>query len=128
MTQPQQEPPTEQTPAPSAGPTPAQPQGVPPGYPPPGYPPYPPPGYPPYGYPPPPLNTYAVLSLVLALALFPPLGIYFGIKAKEQIAQTGERGLELARVGVIAGWVLTGLMVLFFVLWCGFMATVASSS
>ena len=93
----------------------------------PGYPPQPPYGPPPYGAPygppqygPPPLNTYAILSLVLALAVFPPLGIYFGVKAKQQIAQTGERGIELATAGVICGWIISGLMGLVFLVWCGF--------
>ena len=83
-------------------------------------PPYPP--YPPYPYPypvQPPVNTYAILSVVFAFAVFAPLGIYFGNKAKQQIAQTGERGIELANVGVIAGWILTGLQAAFLVVWCG---------
>ena len=51
---------------------------------------------PPHGWYPPPMNTYAILSLVFALAVFPPLGIYFGNKAKREIAERGERGIELA--------------------------------
>jgi hypothetical protein len=35
-----------------------------------------PPPYQPY---PPPYNVYAILSLVLALFVLPPLGIYFGV-------------------------------------------------
>ncbi len=58
-------------------------------------PPQPPPPYPYVPYPPP-FNTYAILSLVFALFVFAPLGIYFGKVAKRQIAQTGERGIELA--------------------------------
>ncbi|GAA2401261.1 hypothetical protein Cme02nite_58740 [Catellatospora methionotrophica] len=78
-----------------------------------------PPPYP-YGpYPPqPPYNVYAILSLALGLFVLPPLGIYFGTKAKQQIAASGERGIELANAGVIVGWVLTGLFVAFFVIWC----------
>ena len=65
-------------------------------------------------YPPqlPPINMYAILSLVLALAVFPPLGIYFGTKAKRQIAQTGERGVELATAGLVVGWIFSGFMLL----------------
>jgi hypothetical protein len=65
------------------------------------------------------MNTYAILSVVFAFAVFAPLGIYFGSKAKEQIAQTGERGIELAKVGVIAGWILTCLQGAFLIVWCG---------
>jgi hypothetical protein len=91
----------------------------------------PPPTHPPYGYPPqyyphpvpPPYNTYAILAAILALLVLPPLGIYFGYKAKQQIAQTGERGIELAEVGIIAGWILTGLFAVILVVWCGFFLT-----
>jgi hypothetical protein len=87
-------------------------QGPPPSGPP--YQPYPP--YPPY---PPPVNTYAILSLVLAVAVFPPLGIYFGNKAKEQIARTGERGVELATVGIVLGWIFTAIFGALILIWCG---------
>jgi hypothetical protein len=86
------------------------------------YPP-PPPGYPGYpGYPPPyqpPYNTFAILSLVFAVFVFPPLGIFFGYKAKQQIAVSGERGLELATAGLITGWVLTSIYALFLIIFCG---------
>ncbi|MEU7824519.1 DUF4190 domain-containing protein [Catellatospora sp. NPDC049133] len=80
----------------------------------------PPPQQPPYPYypPQPPYNTYAILSLVLGIFVLPPLGIYFGNQAKKQIAASGERGIELANAGVIVGWVLTGLFLAFFVVWC----------
>jgi hypothetical protein len=71
----------------------------------------------------PPFNAYAIVSLVLSVAVFPPLGIYFGYKAKEQIARTGERGIELATVGVIVGWVFTGLAGVLILLWCGMALT-----
>jgi len=58
-------------------------------------------------YQPPPYNTLAVLALVLGIMVLPPLGIYFGHKAQQQIAQTGERGIELAKVGVVSGWIGT---------------------
>lgn len=77
---------------------------------------------PPYPYAPypPPFNTYAILSLVFAVFVFAPLGIYFGQVAKRQIAQTGERGIELANVGIICGWIFSVLLVI----WCGFFAFV----
>jgi peptidyl-prolyl cis-trans isomerase B (cyclophilin B) len=87
----------------------------------------PPPGYPAY-VPQPPLNTYALLSLVLGVMVLPPLGIYFGNKAKEQIAASGERGIELARVGVIVGWILTIVYGLFIVVWCCLAASLFSNS
>ncbi len=132
---------SEPEPRPAPPPSPDMPPpGQPSATPPPGYPPYghpPPPGYPGYGYPPPypypyvvqpPWNTYAILSLVFAFAVFAPLGIYFGTKAKEQIAQTGERGIELANIGVIAGWILTCLLAAFLVVWCAFFFTFLGSA
>jgi hypothetical protein len=91
-----------------------QPQGQ---QPPPIYQPAP---YNPYaGYrPPPPYNTYAILALIFAVAVLPPLGIYFGNLAKKQIAETGERGIELANAAVIVGWVLSGILAAGLILWC----------
>jgi len=100
---------------------PPTPQPVPPApaaYPPP-YGPYPPPPYVIL----PPVNTYAILAAIFAFVVFPPLGIYFGYKAREQIAQTGERGIELAKVGIVGGWIITGLQAAFLVVWCGFFLT-----
>jgi hypothetical protein len=95
------------------------PQGPPSGQPP--YPPYP------YPYQPAPqYNTYAILALVLAIFVFPPLGIYFGAKAKQQIAVSGERGIEFATAAVVIGWVLTGLFAAFFVVWCTMFGIFAS--
>jgi hypothetical protein len=71
----------------------------------------------------PPVNTYAILAAVFAFVVFPPLGIYFGRKAKEQIAQSGERGIELANVGIIAGWIISVLYGLFMIVWCGVAGT-----
>ncbi|GAA1658857.1 DUF4190 domain-containing protein [Catellatospora bangladeshensis] len=76
-----------------------------------------PPQYPPYQQPPQ-YNTYAILALVLAIFVLPPLGIYFGGKAKQQIAVTGERGVEFATAAVVIGWVLTGLFIAMIALWC----------
>jgi len=91
-----------------------QPQGQ---QPPPAYQPAP---YNPYGgyRPLPPYNTYAILALVLAVLVLPPLGIYFGKLAQKQVAETGERGIELANAAVIVGWVLSGILAVGFVLWC----------
>lgn len=124
MTQP---PPEEPSAAPESA---SQPPG--PGYPP--IQPYPgqwqpgqpyPPGYPPYYAP---YNTYAILSLVLTVAVFPPLGIYFGNKAKQQIAQTGERGTELATVGIVLGWIFTGIFGVAILIWCSAMGLMVSGS
>ncbi|MEV4415031.1 DUF4190 domain-containing protein [Catellatospora sp. NPDC049609] len=90
--------------------------------PPQGQPPYPPyPQYPPY-------NTYAILALVLAIFVFPPLGIYFGGKAKQQIAVSGERGVEFATAAVVIGWVLTGLFIAMFAVWCAMFGIFASTA
>src|SRR5215471_11074854 len=99
-------------------------ENQPPYYQPPYNPPYPPPppgypGYPNYGPYQPPYNTMAILSLVFAVFVFPPLGIYFGYRAKQQIALSGERGLELANAGLITGWVLTSIYALFLLFFCG---------
>ncbi|WP_240942678.1 DUF4190 domain-containing protein [Planosporangium thailandense] len=70
------------------------------------------------------MNTYAILSLVFAIAVFPPLGIYFGNKAKRQIAERGERGIELANAGVICGWIFSAFQGLVLIIWCGFGAAI----
>jgi len=75
-----------------------------------------PPPPPPYA---PPINLYAILSLVFAVFVLPPLGVYFGHKAKQEIARTGERGVELATAGIITGWVMTGILALLVIVWCG---------
>ena len=107
-------PPDPETPAPPPHPVPPVPSAHPQPYGP-----YPPPPYAVL----PPFNTYAILAAIFAFVVFPPLGIYFGYKAREQIAQTGERGIELAKVGIIGGWIITSLQAVFLVVWCGFMLT-----
>lgn len=84
------------------------------------------PQYPQYR-PAPPVNTYAILAVILAFVAFPPLGIYFGRKAREQIEQTGERGIELAKVGIVAGWILSCFYGLFVIVWCGFAGSLVFS-
>jgi hypothetical protein len=96
---------TDRPPTEEPGPYSGQPQYL--------YPPYPPP----YAYSPP-INLYAILALVFAVAVFAPLGIYFGHKAKAQIAQTGERGVELATAGIVVGWIFTAMFGLFILVWC----------
>ncbi len=54
------------------------------------------------------VNTFALLSL-LAAVLFAPVGIVLGAIALRQIAQTGERGRELALVGI---WIGIGVTLL----------------
>ena len=89
-----------------------------------------PPPQQPYQYPPPlpPYNLYAILSLVIGIAVFPPVGIYLGYKAKEEIARTGERGIELAQVGIVVGWVLTSLYAVVLIVWCGFVLTMMGTA
>lgn len=99
---------TEQTPAPN-----------------PPNPPYPPnPPNPPY---PPPYNLYAILSLIFSVAVLPPVGVYLGYKAKQQIEQTGERGIELAQVGIIVGWIFTAFFAVFILVWCGMFGMMMAS-
>ncbi|MEH1015687.1 DUF4190 domain-containing protein [Micromonospora sp. CPCC 206060] len=74
------------------------------------------------------MNTYAILSLVFAVMVFPPLGVYFGNRARDQIAQTGERGAELATAGIVVGWVFTIMYVVFIVVWCAMAGTLLSGS
>jgi hypothetical protein len=64
------------------------------------------------------MNTYAILSLVLGVAVLPPLGIYFGQQARKQIAVTGERGSELATAGIVIGWVLSSIFAASILLMC----------
>ena len=56
-------------------------------------------------------NAMAILALICAF-VFAPLGIVFGYMAKKQIKQTGEQGEGLANVGLVLGYVFTGLAVL----------------
>lgn len=80
-----------------------------PGY---GQPGYPQPGYP-QGYAvPQPTNSMAIVALILSF-VFAPLGIVFGIIARNQIKRTGESGSGLALAGIIIGSVFTALIVLY---------------
>jgi MFS family permease len=105
-------------PAPPGGPA-GYPVGDQTGYPQPGY----PAGYPGYGYgaPPAKTNSLAITSLVLALCgllcagLTAPVGAILGHVARRQIRERGEQGAGLALAGIIVGWILTGLLVVYIV-------------
>ena len=88
-------------------------------------------GYSPYGMPPP-NNSMAIASLVLALAglgcgITAPIGAVLGHVARRQIRSTGESGDGMALAGIIIGWIITGLMVLWIgLLVVGFATAVGS--
>ncbi|MGW1777200.1 DUF4190 domain-containing protein [Streptomyces sp. NPDC002104] len=77
-------------------------------------PPYQWPAPPPQGYPygPPPLNGFALASLLVGLLCFPPLGVVLGIVALVQIGRKGERGKVLAVLGLVVSVLLSGVLVL----------------
>jgi hypothetical protein len=58
------------------------------------------------------MNIMAILALVFAF-VFSPVAIVLGHVALRQIRSSGEQGETLARVGLILGYVFTGLYVLF---------------
>ncbi|MEU3774787.1 DUF4190 domain-containing protein [Streptomyces sp. NPDC032472] len=76
----------------------------------------PPPHWPPppdrQAYGEPPLNGFALASLLVGLVCMPPLGIVFGIVALVQIARKGERGRPLAIAGLAVSLVTSLLLVL----------------
>jgi hypothetical protein len=86
----------------------------------------PPAGYPPYPPAAPPTNTMAILALVLAF-VFAPLGIVFGIIARNQIARTGEGGDGLALAGIIVGGIFTALLVLYIIFMIVFFSAMFSA-
>ena len=57
------------------------------------------------------VNSFAILSLVVA-AILAPAGIPLAIIALRQIKRTGERGREIALVGLWIGIVVTVLYLL----------------
>ncbi|MFR9777108.1 DUF4190 domain-containing protein [Micromonospora sp. MS34] len=92
--------------------TPAYPTGDP--YAPGGY----PPAYPAYGPPPTRTNGMAIAALALSLigitsCITAPIGAILGHVALKQIRERGEQGEGMAKAGIIIGWILTALMVLF---------------
>ncbi|MDR6572223.1 hypothetical protein J2X60_000859 [Curtobacterium sp. 320] len=85
--------------------------------------PYAPAGYQPYAQRPK-TNTLAILSIVFGLGAIPlffmaillgPAGAILGHLALGRIKQTGESGRALALTGVIAGWVMTGVWILWII-------------
>jgi len=89
-------------------------------------------GYQPYAQRPK-TNTLAILSIVFAFAgiiiwpiviLSSPAGAIMGHIALGKIKRTGEAGRGLALAGIIGGWVLTGLYILFAAI---FIIAIASS-
>jgi peptidyl-prolyl cis-trans isomerase B (cyclophilin B) len=80
------------------------------------------PGYP--GYPPPPpprqTNAWAVAALVSAFTV-PPMAIVCGHVSLSQIKRTGDEGRGLAIAGLVIGYVLTALIVVFVALMIWFM-------
>jgi hypothetical protein len=123
---------------PPAGYAPPQ-NGVPPyGPPPSGMPQYGPPGYAHPGYAQPgyaqpgygpasgwrPTNTMAILALV-AIFVFAPASLVFGLVAQGQIRRTGEGGEGMALAGVIVGGLATALVVLGLVFWVIALASIS---
>jgi hypothetical protein len=102
-----------QTPPPAPG----YQQAPPPGYQqaPPGYYQAPPAQQQYYGYQPPatpPMNTLAIITIILAF-VFSPAGIVTGHIALKQIDRTHESGRGLAKAGLILSYVFTALWLLF---------------
>ncbi|MEV6952444.1 DUF4190 domain-containing protein [Streptomyces sp. NPDC051183] len=76
----------------------------------------PPPSWPvppqqPQAYGQPPLNGFALASLLVGLLCLPPLGVVFGIVALVQIAKRRERGRPLAVAGLALSLVMTVALV-----------------
>jgi len=80
-------------------------------------------GYQPYAQRPK-TNTMAILSIVFGLGAIPlffmaillgPAGAILGHLALGRIKQTGESGRALALTGVIAGWVMAGVWILWII-------------
>ena len=67
----------------------------------------------------PPMNTLAILALVLSFVVS-VAGIVCGHLALAQIKRTGESGRELAVAGLVVGYVFTGLGVLAVIAWIVF--------
>jgi hypothetical protein len=59
------------------------------------------------------VNSFAVLSLIVA-AILAPAGIPLAVIALRQIKRTGERGREIALVGLWIGIILTAVYLLVF--------------
>jgi uncharacterized membrane protein len=73
-----------------------------------------------------PTNTLAIVALILGFVV-PLGGIICGHIALGQIKRTGENGHGLALAGTIIGYVLTGLTILFVVIYVIVIAAVVGS-
>lgn len=67
-----------------------------------------------------PWNALAIVAFVVAFVA-PPGGIVCGHIARRQIRTSGEQGDGLALAGLILGYVFTAAIVLFIVIWVGFL-------
>ncbi|MBK0419741.1 DUF4190 domain-containing protein [Leucobacter sp. CSA1] len=72
-------------------------------------------------------NTFAFLAILFGF-IFPILGIIFGHMGLGQVKRTGDAGRGLALTGLIVGYVFTGLLLLFWVLYFGFIAVAIGSA
>ncbi|MEU8433626.1 DUF4190 domain-containing protein [Streptomyces sp. NPDC029216] len=59
---------------------------------------------------PPPLNGFALASLLVGLLCFPPLGVVFGLVALAQTGRRGERGRVLAVFGLVVSLAMTAVL------------------
>lgn len=81
---------------------------------------------------PPPTNTMALLSLIMSLVgiatggMTSILGIIFGHIGRKQIKRTGEGGDQMALWGLIVGYVVLGLWILFWVIYVVFIVGVVA--
>ncbi len=74
----------------------------------------------------PPTNTLAIIAIILGF-VFPLGGIICGHIALGQIKRTGESGHGLALAGTIIGYVLTGLTLLFVLVYVIFFVALLGS-
>ncbi|HRD11325.1 MAG TPA: DUF4190 domain-containing protein [Mycobacterium sp.] len=71
-------------------------------------------------------NAMAIAAFVSSLVLA-PLGIIFGHIALSQIKATGEDGKGLAIAGLVMGYIFTGIVVLWFVVFGMFLSALSSA-
>ncbi|MGM0385540.1 MAG: DUF4190 domain-containing protein [Actinomycetota bacterium] len=73
-----------------------------------------------------PTNVLAIVSLVTSLIGIGIVGIITGHIARRQIRQTGEAGAGIALAGLIIGYVVTAIEVLFLITIIGLFAVASS--
>jgi len=73
-----------------------------------------------------PWNALAIIGFVLAFVV-PPGAIACGHIAMAQIRRTGEQGHGLALAAAVLGWVFTGVIALFVVVWLAALAAIVLS-